>query len=110
MGCQKAIITNPCGHQMRIWYIYCGGHHVNNSEVNMACYEATRPIFEFGISKYIVGAQYCNQACKAFAVGWECCSCNSRLVKGYIDPSTKILVHKTPNSLPHAFCRGCRVR
>src|SRR5436190_23392403 len=109
MGCQKVIVTTPCGHDLKICYAYCGGYHVNSKDANIACYETTKPIFEFGLKKYVVGSQYCSRECKAFALGWRCCSCNSRHVRGYVDPSTNIVVHKTRKSIQHALCTTCHV-
>lgn len=109
MGCQKIILTNPCGHELKVSYAYCGRYHVNSTQANMACYESSKPIFDFGFKRYIVGSSYCGRVCKAYAQGWWCCSCNSRFVKGYVDPVTNLLVHKTSRSIPHALCNNCRV-
>lgn len=110
MGCREVIVTNACGHNMRLCYAYCGGNHLNNPNTNRVCYEITKPIISFkSIRRYAAGRDFCSPGCRAWHLGWLCCTCNYRLVRGYIDDQTRLLVHKTPTGMIHALCTGCLI-
>lgn len=108
MGCQRVIVTNACGHNMKICYAYCGGNHLNNPSTNRACYEITKPFLSIKrMVRYAVGGEFCSPQCRALHLGWLCCTCNHSLVRGYVDYTNRVVVHQTRLGMVHALCTGC---